>query len=78
MGLINGFKVFTEGMIVTGGGPFDKTLFYVLYLYEKSFRYYEMGYGSSMAWFLLLTIAFFTAIVFQTSKRWVHYESKGD
>jgi multiple sugar transport system permease protein len=78
MGIINGFKVFTEGLIVTGGGPFDKTLFYVLYLYEKSFRYYEMGYGSAMAWVLLLTIALFTAIIFKTSKHWVHYESKGE
>jgi multiple sugar transport system permease protein len=78
MGIINGFKVFTEGMIITGGGPFDKTLFYVLYLYEKSFRYYEMGYGSAMAWVLLMVIAIFTAIVFTTSKHWVYYESKGD
>lgn len=78
MGIINGFKVFTEGMIVTGGGPFDKTLFYVLYLYEKSFRYYEMGYGSAMAWVLLMTIALFTAIIFTSSKHWVHYESKGE
>lgn len=78
MGIINGFKVFTEGMIVTGGGPFDKTLFYVLYLYERSFRYYEMGYGSAMAWVLLMVIAAFTAIVFMTSRHWVHYESKGD
>lgn len=78
MGIINGFKVFTEGMIITGGGPFDKTLFYVLYLYEKSFRYYEMGYGSAMAWVLLVTIGIFTAVVFKTSKHWVYYESKGE
>ncbi|OMF16284.1 carbohydrate ABC transporter permease [Paenibacillus baimaensis] len=78
MGVINGFKVFTEGMIVTGGGPLDTTLFYALYLYEKSFRYYEMGYGSAMAWVLLLTIGFLTAILFASSKKWVYYESKGD
>jgi multiple sugar transport system permease protein len=78
MGIINGFKVFTEGLIITGGGPFDKTLFYVLYLYEKSFRYYEMGYGSAMAWVLLITIGIFTAVVFKTSKHWVYYESKGE
>jgi len=75
MGIINGFKVFTEGLIVTNGGPFDKTLFYVLYVYEKSFRYYEMGYGSAMAWVLLLTTAVFTLIVFTTSRSWVFYES---
>jgi len=77
MGIINGFKVFTEGLIITNGGPFDQTLFYVLYLYETSFRNYEMGYGSAMAWVLLVTIGFFTSIVFLTSKRWVFYESKG-
>ncbi|MEC0225752.1 carbohydrate ABC transporter permease [Paenibacillus alba] len=78
MGIINGFKVFTEGMLVTGGGPFDKTLFYALYLYEKSFRYYEMGYGSAMAWVLLAVIACFTAALFATSRNWVHYESRGE
>lgn len=77
MGLINGFKVFTEGLIITGGGPFDKTLFYVLYLYEQSFRYYNMGFGSAMAWVLLLTIALFTGILFATSRKWVFYESGG-
>ena len=75
MGIISGFKVFTEGLIVTGGGPFDKTLFYVLYLYEKSFKYYEMGYGSAMAWMLLIATGILTAIVFLTSRNWVFYES---
>lgn len=75
MGFINGFKVFTEGLIITGGGPFDKTLFYVLYLYEQSFRYYNMGYGSAMAWILLLTIALFTGLMFAVSRLWVFYES---
>jgi len=78
MSIIGGFKVFTEGLIITNGGPFDKTLFYSLYLYEKSFTLFEMGYGSAMAWVLLLIIAFFTAIVFVSSSRWVYYETKGD
>lgn len=76
MGVIGGFKVFTEGFIVTQGGPSDTTLFYVLYLYEKSFRYFQMGYGAAMAWILLMVIAIFTAIIFKSSRKWVHYESK--
>lgn len=74
MGVINGFKVFTEGLIITGGGPFDKTLFYVLYLYEQSFRYYNMGYGSAMAWVLLLVTGLCTGVLFATSRKWVFYE----
>jgi multiple sugar transport system permease protein len=36
-----------------------------------------MGYGSAMAWVLLLVIAFFTALVFRSSSTWVYYESGG-
>lgn len=77
MQIIAGFKSFTESLLVTGGGPFDSTLFYGLYLYEKSFKYFDMGYGAAMAWVLLLITALFTAIIFKSSTQWVHYESKG-
>lgn len=76
MQVIAGFKVFTEGMIITGGGPFDQTLFYALYLYEKSFSSFEMGYGSAMAWVMLLVVALITALIFKSSTYWVHYETK--
>ena len=36
-----------------------------------------MGYGSAMAWFMLLIIAFFTALIFRSSSAWVYYESEG-
>ncbi|WP_141504245.1 carbohydrate ABC transporter permease [Paenibacillus luteus] len=78
MGIIGGFKVFSEGMILTGGGPHDQTLFYVIYLYENSFRFLHMGYGSAMAWVLLLAVSILTALVFRSSSLWVHYESKGE
>nr|WP_138753002.1 sugar ABC transporter permease [Paenibacillus sinopodophylli] len=78
MGIIGGFKVFSEGMILTGGGPHDQTLFYVIYLYETSFRFLHMGYGSAMAWVLLLAVCLLTALVFRSSSLWVHYESKGN
>lgn len=78
MQMIGGFMVFTQGFIVTKGGPMDATLFYAIYLYEKGFKYFQMGYASALAWILLLIIGFFTAILFQTSKIWVHYEAGGD
>jgi multiple sugar transport system permease protein len=78
MQVIGGFMVFTQGFIVTKGGPMDATLFYAIYLYEKGFKYFQMGYASALAWILLLIIGLFTALLFQSSKMWVHYESGGD
>jgi multiple sugar transport system permease protein len=75
MQVINGFRAFTESYIITEGGPMDRTLFYVLYLYKRAFNYFEMGYSSAMAWVLVLIIAAFTLVIFRTQRNWVHYEN---
>ncbi len=74
--MISGFMVFTQAFIVTGGRPLDTTLFYSLYLYNRAFVTYEMGYASAMAWVLLLIIGIFTVLVFRSSSYWVFYETK--
>jgi multiple sugar transport system permease protein len=75
LGIIGAFKAFTPAYIVSGGsgGPLDSTLFYTLYLYQKAFTSFEMGYASAMAWVLLLIIAFFTTMTFISGRYWVHY-----
>lgn len=78
MQTINGFMTFTQSFIVTEGGPLDRTLFYAVYLYEKAFAHFDMGYASAMAWILLVIIAFFTALIFKSSSAWVYYESEGE
>lgn len=77
MQMINGFMTFTQGFLITKGGPLDSTLFYALYLYEKAFSQFQMGYASALAWVLLLIVALFTAVVFKSSTKWVYYESEG-
>jgi multiple sugar transport system permease protein len=76
MQTISGFLVFTQAFIVTGGAPLDTTLFYALYVYRRAFQTFEMGYASAMAIVLLLVVAFMTALIFLTSKRWVFYASE--
>nr|WP_277605890.1 sugar ABC transporter permease [Glycomyces sp. L485] len=73
--IINAFQSFTQAFIVSGGtgGPADSTLFYSLYLYQRGFGSFDMGYASAMAWLLLLVIGGFTAINFWASKYWVFY-----
>jgi multiple sugar transport system permease protein len=77
MQLISGFTVFSQAFIISGGSgePLDSTLVYALYLYLRAFAYNEMGYGSALAWVLVLIIAVFTGIIFKYSDRWVYYES---
>jgi multiple sugar transport system permease protein len=77
MQLINGFTVFTQAFVVSGGSgdPQYSTLVYALYLYQRAFKYFNMGYASAMAWVLVLIIALFTGIIFKTSAKWVFYES---
>lgn len=75
MQIIHAFQAFTPAYIISGGsgGPLDSTLFYTLYLYQKAFTHFDMGYAAAMAWVLLIAIAIITAGVFATSKKWVFY-----
>lgn len=78
MQLISGFMMFTQAYIITEGGPFDRTLVYIMYLFRRAFSFYEMGYASALAWILLVVIAIITVIIFRTAPHWVYYESKGE
>ncbi|WP_219837052.1 carbohydrate ABC transporter permease [Paenibacillus sp. R14(2021)] len=73
-GVIGALQVFTEGFIMTAGGPNNATLFSVLYLYRNAFDYLQMGYASAIAWVLFLLILLFTLIIFKSSPMWVFYE----
>ncbi|HLQ81410.1 MAG TPA: sugar ABC transporter permease [Brachybacterium sp.] len=74
--VINAFQTFTQAFVVSGGtgGPSDSTMFFTLYLYQKGFGQFDMGYASAMAWLLLIIVAIFTAINFFVSKFWVFYD----
>ena len=74
MGVIGSFQVFTQAFLMTEGGPNKATLFYVLYLYNKAFTDFEIGYASSLSWILFVIILAFTLLIFRSSKAWVYYE----
>ncbi len=74
MGTIGAFQTFTQAFIMTNGGPEDSTQFYALYLFNRAWRYGDMGYASAMAWILFVLVVGITAALFRTQKRWVHYE----
>jgi len=74
--VIASMQVFIEAYIMTKGGPLNSTLFYNLYLYNKAFDNFEMGYASAMAWILFVITLIITFIQFKGSKRWVFYEGE--
>ncbi|HOC31373.1 MAG TPA: sugar ABC transporter permease [Armatimonadota bacterium] len=70
---IGSFQVFAAAFVLTGGGPSNSTLFYVYYLFNRAFVYFNMGYASAMAWLLFAIILTLTLFQMKMSKRWVHY-----
>jgi len=79
MQTIAAFMTFVPAFIISKGtgGPLDGTLLYSLYLFIQGFEFFNMGYASAMAWIMLIIVGILTAIIFYTSKFWVHYESEG-
>lgn len=76
LGVIGSFQVFTQAYIMTGGGPANSTLFYMLYLYRRAFVFQNMGYASAMAWILFVIIFLLTVVQFAAARRWVYYEGE--
>lgn len=76
-GVIATFQTFAVSYILTGGGPANATMFYMLYLYRNAFSWFEMGYASALAWVLFLIIMVFTLILLRMSSLWVYYEGMG-
>lgn len=78
MGTIGAFQQFTLPYTMTNGQgtPANSMTFYVMYLYDNAFKFFKMGYASAMAWILFVIVMALTALIFVSSKRWVHYQGK--
>lgn len=64
MQTISAFMTFTPAYIITKGegGPLDGTLLYSLYIFQKAFNFFQMGYASAMAWVMLTIVGLMTLI----------------
>ena len=60
---INGFSLFIEPYVMTGGGPLNSTLSTVLYIYRQGFSFYKMGYAATLGF--MLTVVIFTVVLIQ-------------
>lgn len=53
---INGFSLFVEPFVMTGGGPLNSTLSSVLYIYDQAFSFGHLGYASALGFVFAIII----------------------
>jgi multiple sugar transport system permease protein len=70
--IIFSFRTFEQIYAMTKGGPVGSTTVFVYYIYEKAFKYFEMGYASAAAIALLLIVLVLTYIQFKFVKHEKH------
>jgi multiple sugar transport system permease protein len=71
--LINGFQVFDQVYVMTGGGPNNASQTLVLDIYNQTFRYQLVGRASALSWLLFLLVMAVTVVQSRLQKRWVFY-----
>lgn len=75
VGISAGLEVFTQGYVMTGGGPNNATNYFLLFIYTNAFSYNRFGYASAAALVLFVVGLALAAIVYQVSKRFVNYDA---
>lgn len=62
---IGTLQLFDEPYTLTKGGPSDATLTIGMYLYQTGFRYFDLGYASTIAYVIVVLIAVLSYIQFR-------------
>ncbi len=71
--LINGFQVFDQIYVMTGGGPAGSSRPLVEEIYDLTFRYGDVGGASALSWMLFILILAVTLVQQRAQRRWVTY-----
>ncbi|MBI3368717.1 MAG: sugar ABC transporter permease [Burkholderiales bacterium] len=78
MQMVQAFQEFNGPYAITEGGPLHSTYVLALYIYDQSFRFFNLGYGAALSWVLFALVASLSAISFWSSKYWVFYSGEKD
>ncbi len=71
--VISSFQVFAEINVMTKGGPGTSTVTIVYHIFDKAFRFFDMGYASAVSWVFFIIVIAITAIQWVGQKKWVNY-----
>jgi len=73
MQMVHAFQEFNAPYMVTEGGPLSSTYVLALYIYDQSFRFFNLGYGAALSWVLFALVGSLALLSFWSSKYWVFY-----
>jgi len=73
MQMVHAFQEFNGPYLITEGGPLSSTYVLALYIYDQSFRFFNLGYGAALSWVLFALVGGLSAFSFWSSKYWVFY-----
>ncbi|NDY90284.1 carbohydrate ABC transporter permease [Ideonella livida] len=78
MQMVHAFQEFNGPYMITEGGPLHSTYLLSLYIYEQSFKLFNIGYGAALSWVLFAIVGGLSALSFLSSKYWVFYAGEKD
>ncbi len=64
---IGTLQLFDEPFNLTQGGPADATMTLGLYIYQNGFEYFDFGYGSAVAYAVVVLVAILSFIQFKVT-----------
>jgi multiple sugar transport system permease protein len=73
MSVIVSFQVFEQVAVTTKGGPLNSSLVLVYFIYERAFRFLEVGFASSSAFILFAIVIILTYFQVKILGGRVHY-----
>ncbi|MBL0088038.1 MAG: sugar ABC transporter permease [Ideonella sp.] len=78
MQMVHAFQEFNGPYAITEGGPLHSTYVLALYIYDQSFRFFNLGYGAALSWVLFALVGGLAALSFWSSRFWVFYAGEKD
>jgi oligogalacturonide transport system permease protein len=78
MQMVHAFQEFNAPYAITEGGPLHSTYVLALYIYDQSFRFFNLGYGAALSWVLFAIVAALAGLSFWSSRYWVFYAGEKD
>jgi ABC-type sugar transport system permease subunit len=74
--IISSFQVFDQVYVMTQGGPADQTNVLTYYIWQTTFRFWDLGMGATLTTLFVAGLLAVVGLVFRAVGRRVYYEAE--